>query len=155
MTRSLTAISALSMALVLLGLGCQTAEPVSYGTKDDAATTETASTADSTSTDTDTVDEEAASGEIVAFTAEPLGNNQVQLRWEVASDVEPIDGFRIIRSKNPDPVYDRMNYWWETPGYRRDSVWRGVEAGDYYMRLCIVRSDECVEYSENLMVNVR
>jgi hypothetical protein len=150
-TKTLAISLVIIASCVILGFGCAAAEPeTSFDTSGEPNTTLPQVTKDSTEltpSDTNTN---------ISFTATPTGGGIVELQWTIENTPQSeIDAFRFIRSQKPDPAFDRMNYWWETPNYRRSTTWRDIPPGTYHMRACIVRHDECITYSADQVVEVK
>lgn len=116
----------------------------------------------STSTDEAMDSEKSAldmndSAEVGDFTlqAEAVGDQKVSFTWEIPESFEEgAEGFRFARGEEVDPTYP-SSWWWERGPAHRELIWEGLPEGEAYFRVCIVRNDECVEYSNNVMVTAK
>ncbi len=136
------------LSLLVAGAGCRTAEPV-MNTKPADLTTPSAMPTPETATTSLTTTAP------ITLDAEALGNGEVRLEWSFRDEESEADGFRIVRSKNPDPVHNNLNYWWQTNAVRRDTVWPNVTTGTQHFRICILDGEECTDYSSDVTLDVR
>ena len=100
------------------------------------------------------MEKEAMSEGEFTLTAEATGKQSVSFTWEVPESLaEGAEGYKFARGEEANPTYP-SSWWWERGPAHRELVWEGLPEGDAHFRVCIVRDDECAEYSNDVMVTV-
>lgn len=94
------------------------------------------------------------SGEITIDVEAP-GNNQALITWESSVEMNEDDRFVIVYSKNKNPVHNKVNYWWKQYYTVREAEWNNLPTGTLNFRICVLKNDECVMYSNNAEVDVK
>lgn len=63
-------------------------------------------------------------------------------------------GYRLLLANEANPTWPTQGFWYELGPDHRSKVWR-VPSGKRHLRVCAVKDNQCVEYSENLEVEVK
>lgn len=85
---------------------------------------------------------------------ETTGEQSATFSWQVPDDmIEDIDKFMMVRGDQPNPEHPSNWYWWRGPSHR-DLTWEELPTGTAHFRLCTMKSDECLEYSNSVEVTL-
>ncbi len=98
------------------------------------------------------VEEETPDPVSISLSAEAVSTG-VNLSWSVSGDNSSSDGFKIVKSSDPNPVYPGNDYEYKNDNSLRSYTW-GLDAGTYNFRVCQYVSGECISYSNNVEVTV-
>lgn len=80
-------------------------------------------------------------------------NGTVFLTWELADMTSP-QGFKVVVSENPNPVYPGNTYHYKSDQYTRSDVWENLSSGTYHFRVCEYLGGRCGVYSNDVEVNL-
>ncbi|MBI5728177.1 MAG: hypothetical protein HY984_00290 [Candidatus Magasanikbacteria bacterium] len=160
MNRKLLAASSLVGLLLTVGAGCaeqnQTTDTGAKPADADSGAAITATVSPSTTIEIKS-DKESQPTETteLKLTAEALGNGEVKLQWTLPDAMVTTDGFRLIRAKQENPVNDGKNYWYKTNSRRHEYVWTKVTTGTQHIRVCTLKGEDCIAYSNDAAVEVK
>lgn len=79
-------------------------------------------------------------------------NGKVFLKWSV-NGVDAPQGFKVVSSTSPNPVYPGSKYHYLSDPAKRSDTWTGL-AGIYHFRVCQYLGGSCGVYSNNLTLDV-
>ncbi|MEN8252327.1 MAG: hypothetical protein ABFQ53_02000, partial [Patescibacteria group bacterium] len=89
----------------------------------------------------------------VTLSAEAQGDD-VKLKWDISGGDAP-KGFKIVKSKEKNPVYPGNDYKYISDENVRKYEWKDLKEGKtYYFRVCIYEGGKCGEYSNNVKVSL-
>lgn len=91
----------------------------------------------------------------VTLKAEVLGEKQVKFEWESDVKMGEDDRFVLVRDEMPNPMHDGKNFWWKQYYTVREAVWLSLPTGTMHVRLCVLKNDACVKYSNDVEVEVK
>lgn len=79
---------------------------------------------------------------------------KIYVKWAV-SGVSTPNGFKVVWSKSPNPVYPGNEYQYLSEASARQTTITGVTAGTYYVRVCVYNgSGTCLQYTGQKTVTV-
>ena len=109
---------------------------------------------DETSMPTD-IPEKEENVDSLTLEGEAEGNNMVSLRWKVPNEMKTdVEKYMIVRGSEENPTYPSSWYWWRGPAHT-DHLWEELPAGESHFRVCAMKGEECLAYSNNLMLEIR
>ena len=79
--------------------------------------------------------------------------NTASLNWAV-SNLNVDQGFKVVISANPDPVYPGNDYHYLSNSTTRNDSWTSLSTGTYYFRVCQYLGGKCGVYSNNLILKI-
>jgi len=119
---------------------------VYWNASDDVSTTVTKKTTTATTT------VPTSSFYISAISSPAAG--KIYVKWAV-SGVSTPNGFKVVWSKNQNPVYPGNDYKYLSEPGAREATITGVGAGTYYVRVCVYNgSGKCLQYTGQKTVTV-
>jgi hypothetical protein len=81
------------------------------------------------------------------------GDGDVKLTWEISGGGAPL-GFKVVKSKDPNPVYPGDDYQYLSDSDIRKYTWEGFSKGKtYHFRVCIYKGGKCGTYSNDVKVS--
>jgi hypothetical protein len=90
----------------------------------------------------------------LVLNATASGEGQVKLNWSL-KNMESPNGFKVVVSEEPNPVYPGNDYHYLSDPAVRNDVWTNLKAGHkYYFRVCEYLGGSCGKYSNNAVVTV-
>jgi len=132
--------------LLLVGAGCAQVE--SPALEKQATEPVVQNTTDGTTVET------VVSDDSITLSAVPTAiPGEVLLTWNVPTELESPEGYRLVRSANVEPRFPG-SFWFHQGQERRHITWINVPAGRQYFRLCQFKGGECVAYSNQVSVNL-
>ena len=81
-------------------------------------------------------------------------NGVVSLNWSLTNMTSP-NGFKVVKSTQPNPVYPGNDYHYLTDPLTRTNTWEGLGAGTYHFRVCEYLGGACGIYSNDLSLTVQ
>jgi ferric-dicitrate binding protein FerR (iron transport regulator) len=79
--------------------------------------------------------------------------DKVRFSWTISGGNAP-KGFKIVKSKDPNPVYPGDDYLYISDKDDRSAVWKGFKKDKtYYFRICVYKGGECGAYSDNVKID--
>jgi hypothetical protein len=89
----------------------------------------------------------------VSLKAEVDGD-EVKLKWEISGGDAP-KGFKVVKSKNKNPVYPGDDYKYLSDSDTRKYTWKDLKKGkEYHFRVCIYKGGKCGEYSNDVKISL-
>ncbi|MFZ5365394.1 MAG: FecR domain-containing protein [Patescibacteria group bacterium] len=82
-----------------------------------------------------------------------VSNNSVVLKWST-SNVDAPNGFKIVKSTSPNPVYPGDDYKYLSDSAARSVTWEGLAAGTYHFRACQYIDGKCGVYSNDIALTI-
>ncbi|MFA5986352.1 MAG: FecR family protein [Parcubacteria group bacterium] len=80
-------------------------------------------------------------------------NGDVKLTWEISGGDAPLR-FKVVKSKDPNPVYPGDDYQYLSNRDVRKYTWEGFPKGKtYHFRVCIYKGGKCGTYSNDVKVS--
>ncbi|NTU99062.1 hypothetical protein HGA64_03595, partial [Candidatus Falkowbacteria bacterium] len=79
--------------------------------------------------------------------------NKVSLNWSLVG-FDSSMGFKVVVSKELDPVYPGNEYHYLSDAGTRSDTWELDEPGTYFFRVCEYLGGKCGVYSNNLKVEI-
>ncbi len=80
-------------------------------------------------------------------------DGDVKLTWEISGGGAPM-GFKIVKSKESNPVYPGDDYQYISDSDVRKYTWEGFSKGKtYHFRVCIYKGGKCGAYSNDVKVS--
>ncbi len=76
--------------------------------------------------------------------------SKVELKWEVKS-LGDLDGFKIVKSKEKNPVYPGSEYKYITDKEARSAFWEIKDGDEYHFRICQYKDGKCLSYSNDVV----
>ncbi len=77
---------------------------------------------------------------------------RAKLNWTIAGGKTP-EGVKIVKSKQPNPVYPGDDYLYIKDPHDRSAVWKGFKKEKtYYFRVCVYKGGKCKVYSNNVEI---
>ena len=76
----------------------------------------------------------------------------VSLSWN-ANNLGSFDGFKIVKSKGPNPVYPGSEYQYITNKEARAYSWEFTSGSKYHFRVCQYAGGKCVFYSNDIYLD--
>lgn len=104
----------------------------------------------------DILDDEKNTEKMTGITIKADANTDgsVDVYWEVDENIaEKTDSYRLIYDRMENPTHPGY-MWFERGKIYRDKYWTGLPAGEGYIRVCAVQNTKCVEYSNNIMIEI-
>lgn len=80
--------------------------------------------------------------------------SNVNLSWTFSDNLDEANGFKSIIAQNKNPVYPGNSYHSLNLNQLNDS-WHRLSPGTYYFRVCLVKDDECIIYSNNQTITIK
>jgi|GEM_PF-1927600 hypothetical protein len=158
MNKKITALGATLGLVILLGAGC--ANPsILPGASDNNPNTTVPSadqttppvvTTDQTPTDQTTPTETTTD---FTVTVTPTGKNSVSVEWTPSANLDRASSFRVLNSARPNPESPKA-YWAQYMNITRSAELKTVPSGHRYFRVCEYKNDTCVNYSNEVEVDV-
>ncbi|MFA6427003.1 MAG: hypothetical protein WCW16_00950 [Candidatus Magasanikbacteria bacterium] len=105
---------------------------------------------ETTSTDNQDTDNQQQ----IALTANALGDATVKFEWNVPTNLESEEGYRIVYGTDSNPTFPSL-WWFERGPTHREKVWSGLPLGVAHFRVCAVVDDACGEYSNDVEVDIK
>ncbi len=153
----MTSLAGMAAVLVLVGAGCAPAEEPQVKNADTPEQTDTSGTVTVPEIGMDAQEETPAASDLTV-TAEATGGNKVSVAWTVPAEMaadKDITAYRILVGKTENPTWDNKYFWFERGSVYRDKVLEGLRLGEQHIRVCAVKANECVAFSNNVMVDVK
>lgn len=80
-------------------------------------------------------------------------DGDVKLTWDISGGGAPL-GFKIVKSKESNPVYPGDDYQYISDSDARKYTWKGFSKGKtYHFRVCIYKGGKCGAYSNDVKVS--
>ncbi len=79
--------------------------------------------------------------------------DDVSLSWSISNDINPAEGFKSIISQTKDPAYPGNSYHSLNSNERNDT-WKKLSPAIYFFRVCLLKNNQCVVYSNNANITV-
>jgi len=90
----------------------------------------------------------------ITLTGTVLGPNTALFTWNVSDVIsESSEGYKIVRGTDPNPV-DPAGWWWQRGPSHREHTWAGLPEGKAYFRICVLENDECIQYSNSVLLEI-
>ncbi|MBT5338254.1 FecR domain-containing protein [Candidatus Falkowbacteria bacterium] len=80
-------------------------------------------------------------------------DENITLSWNLSNDLNPTDGFKTIISQTEDPVYPGNSYHSLNSNERNDT-WKKLTPATYYFRVCLLKDNVCILYSNNVAIEL-
>lgn len=78
---------------------------------------------------------------------------KARLYWEIHGGKAP-EGFKVVKSKQPNPVYPGDDYLYIKDPDDRSCVWKGFyKEKTYHFRICVYKKGKCVTYSNDVEID--
>ena len=92
---------------------------------------------------------------IMITKAEP-GKTQLDVEFEIKDEElkKDADAFILLLTRDEEPTYPTKGYWYELGTAHMSKLWTELPSGERYFRVCVLKKDECVEYSEVVKVEI-
>lgn len=78
-------------------------------------------------------------------------SNGISFSWTLGG-INITDGFKIVKSASPDPVYPGNNHVYLSDSKTRSYTWDIMDGNTYYFRVCQYLDGKCGIYSNNVKV---
>lgn len=79
--------------------------------------------------------------------------NAADLSWSISGGSAPL-GFKIVKSKDKNPVYPGNDYQYLSDKNVRNYEWDGFKSGSsYHFRVCIYKGGSCGAYSNDVKID--
>jgi hypothetical protein len=88
----------------------------------------------------------------IALTGNVSGTT-ANLNW-TTTNVTADQGFKVVWSSQPDPVYPGNEYHYLSDANVRSDSWTNLSSGTYYFRVCQYLGGNCGIYSNNLILKI-
>lgn len=89
----------------------------------------------------------------VSLSASQDGDN-VKLKWDISGGDAP-KGFKVVKSKDTNPVYPGDDYKYLSDDDTRKYTWKDLKEGKtYHFRVCIYKGGKCGTYSNDVKVSL-
>ncbi|MEA3322767.1 MAG: FecR family protein [Patescibacteria group bacterium] len=89
----------------------------------------------------------------VSLSASKDGDN-VKLKWDISGGDAP-KGFKVVKSKDKNPVYPGDDYKYLSDDDTRKYTWKDLKEGkSYHFRVCIYKGGKCGTYSNDVKVSL-
>jgi hypothetical protein len=76
-----------------------------------------------------------------------------KLSWSISGGGAPL-GFKVVKSKDKNPVYPGDTYQYFSDSGKRSYNWSGFDSGDsYHFRVCIYKGGSCGAYSNDVEIS--
>jgi|APSaa5957512622_1039677.scaffolds.fasta_scaffold11906_2 hypothetical protein len=72
----------------------------------------------------------------------------INLNWSLSDDLTAEQGFMIVIGQESNPSYPGSSYHNASQNSRSDS-WKNLSQGTYHFRVCLLKDDSCIIYSDN------
>ncbi len=145
MSKSVTLLALVPLALVLLGGGCQQI----YSPTPGATPPESQESASTTANNPTTP------GDEFNLVVQVLNPGIVKFTWEAPKDMDPkTETFFLLHSVKPEPLYPDA-FWYRRSGVDREGVWGNIPAGKRYFRICEFKDNQCIRYSKVVQSEVQ
>lgn len=89
------------------------------------------------------------------LTGYSLERGGVHLEWVVPDNRRTPERFMVVRDEEPNPEHTGQNFWYRQDGSVREIDWKDIPKGTFNFRVCILENDECVEYTNNVELEVK
>lgn len=99
--------------------------------------------------------EEESNPEDFTLTGYALERGGAHLEWVVPENRREPERFMVVRGDEPNPVHDGSHYWFRQDGSVRELDWKDIPKGTEHFRVCILENDTCVEYTNNIELELR
>jgi len=77
---------------------------------------------------------------------------RAKLNWTISGGKAP-EGFKVVKSKQPNPVYPGDDYLYIKDPNDRSCVWKGFyKDKTYHFRVCVYKKGKCVTYSNDIEI---
>lgn len=77
---------------------------------------------------------------------------RAKLNWTISGGKAP-EGFKVVKSKQPNPVYPGDDYLYIKDPHDRSCVWKGFyKDKKYHFRVCVYKDGKCVTYSNDIEI---
>jgi len=91
----------------------------------------------------------------VMFTAKALEDQKAQFSWEIPEEFsKQAEKYVVIRSTDKEPVYPASWWWWRGPSFN-ELTWEDLPTGKAYFRLCVLKEETCVAYSNSIELDIQ
>jgi len=131
--------------LALTGAGCNSA------TSDQ--NTNSKSAGDQTSGLTTTTNPTISEG--VTLNAEVIGNQTVNLTWQVSDELKKeATGYGITLGDEANPTYPGR-YWYTRGPAHFELSWTKLPLGVHHLRVCVMKDNACTVYSNDVEVDIK
>ncbi|MEA2006831.1 MAG: FecR family protein [Patescibacteria group bacterium] len=80
-------------------------------------------------------------------------DDRAKFTWVVSGGYAP-KGFKLVKSKQPNPVYPGDDYLYIKDPDDRSAVWKGFKKEKtYFFRICVYKGGKCGTYSNNVEID--
>ncbi|PIR03922.1 MAG: hypothetical protein COV59_01915 [Candidatus Magasanikbacteria bacterium CG11_big_fil_rev_8_21_14_0_20_39_34] len=91
----------------------------------------------------------------IKFSGKAMGQHKAEFTWEIPEDMAAqAEKYVVIRSTDPEPTYPASWWWWRGPAHH-DLTWEDLPEGKAYFRLCVLKGETCLEYSNPLELTIQ
>ncbi len=133
--------------LILIGGGCEKTTTNNQNEENTNSKSAFENIVDDTKQDT-----KALNG--IEARAEVNTDGTVDVYWTVNEEIsKKAASYRLIYDKTENPIHPGY-MWFERGKSYRDKYWTGLPAGKGYIRVCVVENTKCIEYSNNVEVDI-
>ncbi|MBI5077491.1 FecR domain-containing protein [Candidatus Falkowbacteria bacterium] len=93
------------------------------------------------------------------YSAEPIvlsaavDKANVSLNWIMNPSLNATEGFKSVIGTAKDPVFPGNSYH-SLSGNQRNDIWKKLNAGTYYFRVCLLKNGSCGAYSGNASATI-
>lgn len=84
-----------------------------------------------------------------------LEDGGVHLEWVLPDNRREPEHFMLVRGSEENPEHDGSHYWFRQHGTKRETNWKDVPAGEQHFRACVLEEKKCVEYTNNVTIEVK
>jgi len=86
--------------------------------------------------------------------AEINTDGTVDVYWDIDNDIkEKAGSYRLVYDRTENPTHPGY-MWFERGNTQRNKYWTGLPTGEGYIRVCAVKDTKCIEYSNNIKINI-
>ena len=129
----------LASALVLVGAGCSQSASNLFGSNSNSQTN---------------TNNQNANG--FNLTATALGNEQIKVAFTVSdADAKDAEGYRILMGHSANPDMKTASDWYTLGKDHREKIWSNRPIGTRHFRVCIMKKNTCIAYSNDVEVDIK
>jgi len=90
----------------------------------------------------------------INLTGEVLGNGEVKLVWAVGDELkETAEKYGLTWGEEENPDYPGRYWFWRGSDHF-EKIWSGFPTGTAHFRVCVLKNEECMEYSNDVEVEI-
>lgn len=84
-----------------------------------------------------------------------IGNRSARFQWDVPEDIEAqVETYIVVRDTEKNPTYPEARWWWWRGPVYRALEWSELPLGSAHFRLCAQVGEECIAYSNDLVLEI-